>query len=126
MNRYGLANWFLRGGIAFAFLYAAISGFIAPFDWIDYIPQFMTASVDAVVLLRVWGVVEIILALWILSGYKMYIPCTIAALSLIAIVLFNVGQFELLFRDLSIAAAAISLMLGSYRSTPSGSLPGQR
>jgi uncharacterized membrane protein YphA (DoxX/SURF4 family) len=126
MQKDSIANLLLRLGVAFAFLYAAIDAFVQPSDWLDYLPSFALKIAPALTLLHVFGVIEILLALWLLSGYKIVIPAALAALMLVAIVFFNMPVFQLLFRDLSIAAASLALAVMSYRSTPSGSLPGQR
>lgn len=120
------ANILLRLSVSFAFLYAAVDSFAQPLDWIDYIPQFFVQIAPAIALLRAFGGLEILLALWILSGYKIVIPSVLSALILITIVSFNLEQFQLLFRDVSIAAAALALAIQSYCSTPSGSFAGQR
>ncbi len=119
MDRNRIANFTLRIGVAFAFLYAAMDGFYDPYSWIDYFPQFVTniaqsLGISTLFLLRGLGVIEIIIALWILSGRRIAIPSVIAALMLVTIVLFNVVQFQLLFRDLSIAAAALTLAIWEY------------
>ncbi len=60
-------------------------------------------------LLHGFGIFEVALALWILSGKKIFYPCVIAAVMLLGIVYFNMAQFEVLFRDLSIAALCLGL-----------------
>jgi len=51
---------------------------------------------------------------WILSGYKIFIPSIIAALLLVSIVFFNSFEFSILFRDLSIALASLSLAIAHW------------
>ncbi len=106
----------LRAGVAFAFLYPPINALSEPSSWIGYFPQFVhqfgvLVGVSDLVLLHIFGVVEVILALWILSGWKIFWPCLAAAAMLLGIVAFNMHEFPILFRDLSIAAAALSLAL---------------
>src|SRR4051812_23062028 len=108
------ANVILRIGVAFAFLYPAIDSFLDPFAWIDYFPQFLTNAVgqvgiSSVLLLQIFAVVEIVIALWILSGWKIFIPSLAATALLVGIVAFNLQEFQLLFRDLAIAAASVAL-----------------
>ena len=114
MSKNALAYLVLRVGVAFAFLYAAIDAFIDPFSWIDFFPHFMRGYVPDLTLLHAFAVVEILIALWILSGKKIFIPATLATLLLVSIVLFNFSELQLLFRDLSIAAAALALAIVSY------------
>jgi uncharacterized membrane protein YphA (DoxX/SURF4 family) len=115
------ANLILRVGVAFAFIYAAIDGFIDPYSWIDYFPSFVhqmaqSVGMSDVLALHIFAVIEILLALWILSGIKILIPSILAALLLVGIVLFNLSQFQLLFRDLSIAAATLALAVDSLET----------
>ncbi len=121
MDKSKIVTVVLRVGVAFPFLYAPINAFFDPYSWIDFFPQFMRGIVPDLVLLNGFGLLEIVIALWILSGKKVYIPSTLAALLLIAIVLFNLPEFQLLFRDLSIAAAALAL---AYMSWPLEAFPG--
>ncbi len=108
----------LRIGVAFAFLYPPISAFFEPYSWLGYIPSFARGIVDEMLLLHAFGVVEILLALWILSGWRIFWPSLAAAAFLVVIVVVNPPEFPVLFRDLSIAAAAVSMALLSRKSTP--------
>ena len=101
----------LRAGVAFAFIYPAISAFFNPFAWIGYFPSFTLGIVSDPVLLNLFGAVEIIIGLWILSGTKIFIPSVLATIILIAIVVFNANQMDVLFRDISIAAMSLVLAL---------------
>jgi hypothetical protein len=65
------------------------------------------------VLLHSFGLLEIVIAVWILWGRNIFWPSILATLLLIGIVFFNPGNFIVVFRDLSIAAAAFSLALSA-------------
>ena len=106
----GFPNLLLRIALAFAFLYPPINAYVDPNSWIGYFPHFMR-FLPGVLLLHSFGVVEVVIALWILSGFKIFWPCLAAAALLIAIVGFNLPQFQVVFRDLSIAGMALSLAL---------------
>jgi uncharacterized membrane protein YphA (DoxX/SURF4 family) len=114
MRKY--AGLLLRAALAFSFLYPPIAAWSDPFTWLGYIPHFVTAfwPFSNLLLLHTFGIVEIILALWILSGRKIYIPCALAAFILLFIVVTNTDQFDVLFRDLSIAALAVSLAIRNW------------
>lgn len=102
----------LRLGVAFAFLYPPISAFFDPFAWIGYFPPFiLDLPVEPKLILNAFGVFQIVIALWILFGKNIVIPSALAALSLLSIVLFNIPQMDVLFRDLSIATMAIALAI---------------
>lgn len=114
MNPYALAHLLLRIGVAFALLYPPIHALYSPDSWIGYFPAFMQGVLPDVILLHIFGAVEVVLAFWILSNKKIYIPAAITTILLIAIVLFNWGQMEVLFRDLSIAAVSLSLAVSAW------------
>ena len=104
------ADLLLRLGVAFSFLFPPINAFIYPHDWVGYFPVFLRdLVVPEMVLLHVFGAVEIVIGLWILSGKRIFVPSLVATATLLGIVLVNIGDFQVLFRDLSIATAALAL-----------------
>jgi uncharacterized membrane protein YphA (DoxX/SURF4 family) len=108
-------DWILRIGLAFAFLYPPIDAIFDPYSWLGYFPSWMHGYVPDMVLLHGFGVVEVLVALWILSGCRIFLPSCVALLMLLAIVIFDGGgQFEILFRDLSIASIALALAVSHY------------
>lgn len=112
------ANLVLRAGLAFAFLYPPLNALFDPDSWIGYFPHFMRGFVPDPVLLHSFGAVEVVIALWILSGWRIFWPSTAAALMLLAIAMLDLSQFQVVFRDLSIASIAIALAI-TARNTPS-------
>lgn len=124
MARDAWAILILRIGVSFAFLYPPISALSDPYSWIGYFPHFMRGYVPDMVLLHAFGALEAVIALWILSGRRIFWPAAAAAAMLVAIVALNTFEFELLFRDLSIAAAALALAVVSYPNG-SGRIPGE-
>jgi len=117
MNINKKIDWLLRIGVGFAFLYPPISAIFNPFAWIGYFPLFVTNIFpDAIVLLHIFGVIEVIVGLWILSGKNIFIPSAVAALMLAGIIIFNFSQMDVLFRDVSILLMAVALMLSHKQS----------
>ncbi|HZX00997.1 MAG TPA: hypothetical protein VFE87_01190 [Candidatus Paceibacterota bacterium] len=106
-----LTNRVLRAGLAFSFLFPAINAFFDPYSWIGYFPAFMRGFVPDLVLLHSFGVIEIVIALWILSGWKIFWPSLAALLVLLTIVFFDFGDFQVIFRDVSIASIALALVI---------------
>jgi len=104
-----LVDWVLRVSVAFAFLYPPFNALTQPDAWVGYFPVFVQGFVPENVLLHTFGILEVVLALWILSGWKVFLPAFGGAVLLFAIVLFNGNEFQVLFRDVSIAAAALAL-----------------
>ena len=106
------AHLVLRIGLALAFLYPPFAALSDPVSWASYFPGFVRAlPIDITALLHIFGVLEIAIALWLLSGWRIRVPATLAALMLLGIVASNLPDFEVLFRDLSIAAMAVALIL---------------
>ena len=105
-----IVEYCLRTGLAFAFLYPPYSALMDPYAWVGFFPQFVRDIVsNDTILLHVFGVIEVIVALWILCGRNILMPSAIAAVMLLSIVLFNWGAMPIVFRDLSILAMAIAL-----------------
>ncbi len=103
----------LRIGVAFAFLYPPISALFNPYAWVGYFPVFISSieGIDALMLLHIFGVFEVMLGLWILSGRRILLPSVAASISLFLIVAFNWTQMDVLFRDLPILLMAVALVL---------------
>jgi hypothetical protein len=104
-------DYLLRAAVAFAFLYPPLNALTTPYNWIGYFPAFTRGFVDEMVLLHAFGALEVVLALWILSGWRIFYPSVAAALALGAIVALNLSEFPVLFRDIPIAFAAVALAL---------------
>ena len=117
MNVERFAHVLLRLGVAFAFLYPPLNALADPDAWIGYFPAFVKGYVPDLTLLYAFGVLEVVIALWILSGWRIFWPSIVAAGMLFGIVVFNMPNFQVLFRDLSIAAMAFSLAVKSYKTS---------
>ncbi len=76
----------LRIGLAFAILYPPLDALVDPYSWIGYFPPWMHGYVPDLVLLHAFGAVEIVIALWLLSGWKVFYPALAAMCLLLAIV----------------------------------------
>lgn len=124
MSTERIANLVLRIGVAFALLYPPWNALVDPSAWIGYFPPFTRGFVPDEVLLHAFGIVEVILALWILSGRRIFWPSAAATLMLLGIVVLNPTNFQVLFRDLTIAASVFALAVVSwkheFRAGPAG------
>jgi len=109
--QYRLAHILLRTGVAFTLVYAAVAGFVHPLSWVGYVPAFISSVVAPEIFLVVWGIGELVLAVWILSGWRTVIPAAVTALSMLLLVSLNANQMSVLFRDFGIAFAALALVV---------------
>jgi hypothetical protein len=106
-----IVSWILRISLAFAFAFPAINAIFDSGSWVGYFPSFLSGYADPLIMLHAFGAFELALALWVLSGWKVQIPAAIMALMLLAIVMFNLAQFQILFRDFAILGEALALMV---------------
>ncbi|HVC35975.1 MAG TPA: DoxX family membrane protein [Candidatus Dormibacteraeota bacterium] len=105
-----LASLLLRIGLAAVLIYASVSSFVTPSDWIGYLPHFMTNHVSGQLLLHVFSVYETALAIWLLSGIYLKYAAVIAALTFSGIILTNLGLLAVTFRDITMVFAALALI----------------
>ncbi len=117
----------LRLGLAFAFLYPAIDAIFEPSSWLGYLPGIVTQAFHLVsiplnlsdlVLLHSFGMLEVILAFWVTLARNVRIPAIMMAGILFVIVGFNLdpANFSVVFRDVSIALAALALSFYHQKS----------
>ncbi len=116
-SREHLTSLVLRFGVAFSFLYAAYSGFMNPNDWIGYFPSFVQSFGSIETIIKIWEVVEIILGVWLISGKYIIASSSIATLLLLSVVVFNIPQMEVVFRDISIAAMSFALVIMNWKTS---------
>jgi len=106
----------LRIALAFVFLYAAISSFLSPNDWIGYMPKFMRGFVPDGLLLAGFSVFEIALSAWLLSGLYAKYSALLAAAMLAGIVVLNPLLLPITFRDVGLFIAALALFAEESRA----------
>ncbi len=117
MSQASISHFFLRAGLAFVFLYAAIGSWTKPDNWIGYFPEWMFSLVPQQLLLTGFSLIEAVLAIWILSGKAPRIAGGIATLLLLGIVVFNSAQFDILFRDIGLALSSLSYALSQQKNS---------
>lgn len=109
------ASLFLRIGLAFVFIYAAVSAFFDPESWIGYIPDFIGSSVTKGYFLFAHDVFGSVLGLWLLSGKKTFYAALVSCAMLAGIILTNLGVFLIVFRDIGLFFAAVALAVLSRK-----------
>ncbi|MFZ2205278.1 MAG: hypothetical protein WAV23_01665 [Minisyncoccia bacterium] len=115
MNTNKIEILIARIGLAFPFIYAAIASLINPSFWLGFFPPFMTNLLPQGFLITGWAILQITVGLWLVIGRKILIPSIIAAFMLVGILIFNYKLLDLIFRDVSILATAVFLIIYSYR-----------
>jgi uncharacterized membrane protein YphA (DoxX/SURF4 family) len=103
----------LRVGLAVTFMYAAISSFVNPNDWVGFLPPLLTQHVDGATVLKFFSVYELALVAWLVSGIYVRWAALLCALTLAGIIVFNVHQFAITFRDLALVFAALALAVSN-------------
>jgi uncharacterized membrane protein YphA (DoxX/SURF4 family) len=108
----------LRIALAFVFLYASVSSFLSPNDWIGYMPRFMRGIVPDQLLLAGFSVFEIVLSGWLLSGFYVRYAALLAAAMLAGIVVLNPALLPITFRDVGLFIAALALYAEASHPNP--------
>ncbi|RJQ13566.1 DoxX family membrane protein [Candidatus Parcubacteria bacterium] len=98
----------LRLALAFVFLYAGVAILLNPQNWIGFIPDWAVPFGDKTSALKIHGLADIVLGLWILSGWRLKISSAMAFLMLLGILIAS-GLDEITFRDVGLALAALGL-----------------
>jgi hypothetical protein len=102
-------SWLLRAGLAFVFAYAGISMAISPANYTGYLPESIGDTPWADLLLRGFAVYELLLVVGLLTRRYVAAAAIAAAATVAGIVALNLDAFDVLFRNVAIAAAALSL-----------------
>lgn len=113
MEQRRTAEFLLRLGLAFVFLYAAFSAWVIPEAWIGFFPIWLRNVLSPKLLLWGFSSFETLLALWLLSGFRIFYAALTAAAMLAGIVVFNFGAMDIVFRDVGILFAALALASAS-------------
>ncbi len=108
-NNNQIVSWLLRLGLAFVFLYAAVGAFQHPEQWIGFLPTMLTKLVDADLAIKLIGVFQIVLVIWLLSGRYIKYCAALCAAMLAGIIISSPGQFLITFRDVGLVFMAAAL-----------------
>ena len=104
-----LISFLLRVGLALVFLYAAVSSFLNPLAWVGFFPILFRNFIPESVLLFSFSIYEILLALWLFSSWKAFYAAIVSGLTLLVVILGNLGALDVIFRDISILFMAAAL-----------------
>lgn len=114
MEKTNLISFFLRLALSIPFLYAAIAAFLTPESWIGFLPSWVGIIMPVEIALGAFSIYQIVLSLWLLSGKWLKYSSLLASLTLLGITVFNVGVLDIVFRDVGLLLAAVSLTLLAY------------
>lgn len=115
MDRITIARLLLRLGLALVFLYASIGSFLFPNNWIGFLPTFLKEIFPPDLLLKGFGVYELMLGLWLLWGWKVFYSSALAALTTLGIIAFNLNVLDITFRDFAILLSSAALATLAYK-----------
>lgn len=98
----------LRLGLALVFFWAGFRIIEDPVAWSGYLPLFMKTIVPVIPSTVAIGVGDIILGVWLASGFAIRLAAFLSFLHLCAILIFS-GIDDVVFRDIGLAFAALAL-----------------
>lgn len=101
----------IRWGLAFVFLYAGVMSMIQPLEWVGYFPPFLLQIFPQSLLLLSFSIAEILLAVWLVWGKYARAAGWVAFVMLFGITVANAGIFDVVFRDVGLAFAALALVI---------------
>jgi len=81
---------------------------IDPVSWKAYVPEFLPGELREITF-QISTRSELILAGWLLSGWRLVIPSLLTALFIALIVLFNLSLLDVVFRNVGLVCAALAL-----------------
>lgn len=109
----GLDDLVVRLGLAFVFTYASLAAFAEPDKFEQYIPSALAHPWVAHWCLPVFSTLELVLAAALATGRRLVLASTLAAVTVAGITLSNPSHFDVLFRNVAIVCAALSLAIRS-------------
>lgn len=110
-----MSLFLLRVGLALVFLYAAVAAALDPFSWIGFLPQWLRRIFPAGFLLAGFSVYQSLLGFWLISRFKIFYAAIFASATIFAIVVFNLGALDIVFRDIAILFMALALVFLSWQ-----------
>lgn len=111
MGKLGMVKLLLRVGIAFVFVYAAVSMSLKPEEYSRYLPVLVKEFFPPTPFLHFFGIFEIILSLWLISGKWNLYPSILASATIFALTIVNLSEFNTLFRNVGIFFASLALIV---------------
>jgi len=114
------AIFLLRIGLATVFIYAGITAFLEPLQWIGYFPQFFRELIPEHILLNGFSIYELVIATWLLSGTRLVSASFIASITFLGIIITNAHLIDILFRDIGLFFMSVALGILAYEEAHDG------
>lgn len=112
---HNLTSFILRVALAVPFLFAAVDTTLQPEAWIGFMPLLLQNLLPKALLLGGFSLYEVVLSVWLLSGWKTKEAAVLAAATLLAITIANITALEIVFRDVGLLLAAVALGVLHYK-----------
>jgi len=113
MGKKGTTILLLRIGLAFVFTYAAIAAFLNPSAWIGFFPTFIRDIFPDSLLLSGFSIAELVIAVLLFFKKTVFYTSLASAILLLGMILFNLGSLDIVFRDVGLLFAALSLAVAT-------------
>ena len=110
-----LASFILRVALAVPFLFVAIDATLQPDAWIGFVPFFLRNIFPEALLLGAHSLMNLVLGVWLLSGWRTRYAAVLSALVLLTVIVTNLPSLDIIFRDIGLLLAAVSLALLHYK-----------
>src|SRR3989344_3570255 len=102
-----LALFVLRVALAVPFIYAAIAATLQPEAWIGFVPFFLRNIFPEALLLGAHSLMNLVLGVWLLSGWRTRYAAVLSALVLLTVIVTNLPSLDIIFRDIGLLLAAV-------------------
>ncbi len=114
MKKENLVILLLRWGLAFVFLYAGMSIFTNPTSWLGFVPSFFDFIVSRQTILYLHAGFDVLIGVWLLMKRGLFYASILSTLNLFGIIIFNIGSFDIIFRDIGLLFVSLALVILSY------------
>jgi len=118
MSRQKAVSLLLQFATSLYLTYVGVASLINPDIWISYFPSYIHNLTFAFVLLKLWALFLLFLAIWIMSGKRIFIPTFVATIILILTTLISLPIPEYFFHNVALTCGAFSLCIIHSPRTP--------
>ncbi len=111
----------LRIAVAFPLIWAGVRQIMNPFDWIGFVPPWLSVIIPSEIFLTVHSIFNLVIGVGLLVGFWRIVFSGLAFVSLASIVIFYgggvfLGIDDVTFRDVGLAIVALVLFLRAIKT----------